>query len=285
MTNNLATIPVKAVDINKAFGFEGRTAPQIPTLKINGSDEEEGISAPKGNFVWDNGTDILYAPEITIRTFLKTIQYRRYHPTDKAQNDVSIIANSFRAEFRSTSGKIACGKLSKRKYEELGDNVSPVQKELQDEVKCKLILFGLVSGEFTNVETKEKVHLEDELFIWVTSQSSFMLMDKVITGIERERRPVPCTPIKIELKKEKNGQVTFFTPITKVLNKAVKLNGEIDMAHLEKIKAYVSDTNSYVEKKYNDAIKAGNIDREFANLGEILDGKKPAEFPNDPLEL
>lgn len=287
MTNQLTTLPKNAVDINKMFGFEGKPIPILPILKINGSDEDEGITAPKGTFVYDNGKDVLYSTEVTIRTFLKGLQYRLYHPTDKTQNDFSIIANSFRAEFRSASGRIACGKLPKKQYAELGDNASTQQKHLQDNVKCKLILFGLISGKFTNVETKEEVTLEDELFIWVTSQSSFMPLDQAVTGIEKERRPVPCTPIKIKLKKEKNGSVTYYTPIPEVLKDSIELNAERDIPKLEKIKQYVVDTNKHIDDKYNAAIKDKNMDKYFANLGEILEGKivKDTGFSNDPLEF
>ena len=268
------TLPTNAIDINKAFGFSSdRPKPEIPSLKVNGTDDDDGTSAPKGTFVYDDGDRVLYAQDVTIRTFLKGMQYRMYHPKDKLKNDVSIIGNSFRVEFRSTSGKIACGKLSKKKYEELGAAATTEQKELQDLVKCKLLIFGLVSGKFTNLDTKEDVVVKDELFVWVTSQSAFMPMDQAISGIEKERRPVPCTPIRIKLKKEKNGSVTYYVPMPDVLNEVIPLNGEVDLANLEKIKNYVTSTNKYVEGKYNEALKSKTMDADFASVGTTIEAK------------
>jgi len=277
MTNTALAIPNTAVDINRLFGFQEKAAPSIPYLKVNGTAEDEGIGAPKGTFVLDNGSRVLYAETATIRIYVKGLQYRLYHPKDSAKNDMSIIANSFRAEFRSISGRIACGKLPNKQFAELGDNVSPQQKELQDSVKCKLIVFGLVSGKFKDVETGDEVDVTDELFMWVTSQSSYMVMDSTIRGIEKERRPIPCTPIKLKLKKEKSGSVTYFVPMPEVTNDSVKLNAEVDLVHLEKIKKFINETNHYVNEKYNAAIKDKAVDTKFDALGAILDG--------DPLSL
>lgn len=283
MTNTaIATIPTNAVDINKAFGFESsKMKPDIPVLKINGADEEEG-TAPKGTFVYDDGDRVLYANDVVIRAFLKGIQYRRWDSKDKTKNDMSIIATSFRAEFRSTSGKIACGKISSKKFAEMGNMVSPAQKELQDSVKCKLVLFGLVSGKFTSVDTKEEVTLHDQLFIWATPQSAFMPLDQTISGIEKERRAIPCTKIKLKLKKEKQGQVTYFVPQAEVLSDVVELSVEHDLPKLAKINKFVSDTNAHVDNKYNEALKAKAIDNNFTAVGEVLDDKK-ADFTNDEI--
>jgi hypothetical protein len=225
---------------------------------------------------------VLYANDVVIRTFFKGIQYRRWDAKDKSRNDMSIIANSFRAEFRSTSGKLACGKLSSKKYAEMGSLVSPAQKELQDTVKCKLILFGLLSGKFISVDTKEELELHDQLFIWATPQSAFMPMDQVISGIEKERRTIPSTKIKLKLKKEKQGSVTYYVPQPEVLSDEVKLSLETDIPNLEKIKKFVSDTNAHVDAKYNEALKAKTLDSNFATVGEILDGKK-ADFEDSSI--
>ena len=276
MTNTaLATIPTNAIDINKAFGFESnKPKPTIPTLKINGADEEEGVSAPKDTFVYEDGEHILYSTEVTIRTFYKGMQYRRYDSKDKTKNDMSIIANTFNAEFRSISGRLACGKIANKKFAELGSLATTEQKELQDSVKCKLILMGMVSGKFTNVDTKEEVVMEDKLFIWVTPQSAFMPLDQVIKGIEKERRAIPCTKIKLKLKKEKQGQVTYFIPQPEVLSDVVNLSAEVDLPSLAKINKYIADNNAHVNSKYDEALKIKSLDSNFATAGEILEGKK-----------
>lgn len=272
MSKELTLKSNSPTDINKAFGFESsKPKPVIPVLKINGSDDEDGTKAPKGTFVYDNGDKILYANEVSIRTFYKGYQYKLYSATDPSKNDTSIIAKTFRDEYRSISGRLACGKMPKKRYMELGDNVTAQQKFLQDNVKCKLLIFGLVSGEFINLDTKEKEIVEDALFTWIVSQSGFMAVDQAVTGIEKERRAVPLTPIKLMLKKEKMGSVTFYVPIPVVGGDSVALDIKRDGAYLNQIDSFISDNNSYINSKYNEATKGKNEDSNFAKVAQAVD--------------
>lgn len=265
MTNELATVGTSAVEINKAFGFDQeKMKPLIPYLKINGNDEEEG-TAPKGVFTLDNGENLLYANEVVIRSFMKAYQYRAYHATDKTKNDMSTIERTFKGEFRSLSGRTACGKMANKKYKELGANVSAAQKTLQDSVKCKLLVFGVVSGTFTDLATKKEVIVEDDLFMWTVSQSAFMVMDQAITGIGKENRAVPCTPIKLKLKKEKNGAVTYFVPVPEVLDWTAELKVTRDGDYLAKVRDFVKGTNDYINTRYNAAIKGKQENENFAS--------------------
>lgn len=281
----LALIENNPTALNKAFGFESRPKPSIPILKINGSDDEDGTKAPKGTFVYDDGDRLLYSPEASVRAFVKGYQYRLYSATDASKNDSSIIGLSFKEEFRSMSGRLSCGKMNKKKYFELGDAVTSQQKYLQENVKCKLLLFGLVSGTFTDLDTKTETKLEDALFVWTVSQSGFMVMDNTISGISKERRAVPLTPIKLTLKKEKNGSVTFFVPIPNVTGDSVKLNITKDGEHLGKIKTFIKDTNEYVNSKYNEAIKGQGENENFRKVAKASGTIDGTAKEVDPLDL
>lgn len=287
MSNDLATLSTNPVAINKAFGFAGRPKPLIPTLKINSDDDEDGTKAEKGTFVLDDGDKILYAKEVTVRSFLKAYQYRVFDKDDKTKNDSSIIANNFDVEFRSVSGKIACGKMGKKAYAALGDRATASQAALQKAVKCKLLVFGLVSGEFTDLDTKAIVKVEDALFVWVVAQSSFMVIDASIKGIEKERRPVPLTPIKLTLNKVISGKVTYFEPIPAVQNVTVPLVPERDQAYLATIQKFVKGNNDYVNQKYSEAHKGKVQSEDFKTVGQIIEGKVTPvnDMPNDPLDL
>lgn len=282
MTQDLSTIQNNPTAINALFGFEGKPKPIIPTLKVNGNDEE-GAYAPKGTFVLDDGDRVLYANEVIIRSYVKSYQYQIYDAANPDKNDRSTIEHSFKGEFRSISGKLMCGKMQKKKYEELGDAVTSIQKYYQENVKCKLLLFGVVSGQFTDLDTKAEVDVKDQLFFWTVAQSGFMDMDRAINGIARERRAVPLTPIKISLKKEKNGSVVFFVPVPNVTSDTVQMDVASVTASLEKINKFVKDSNTYVTNKYNSALRTGNEDKDFATLGEILEGSS-REIADDSLD-
>lgn len=281
MSTELATVANNAAAINKAFGYKGKSKPSIPILKINGADEEEGVSAPKGTYVYEDGDRILYTSEVSIRSFTKAYQYRVFNLADASKNDMSIIANDFKAEFRSLSGRLACGKMNKKKYISLGDNVTAVQKSLQESVKCKLLIFGLVSGKFTDADTKQEVIVEDALFYWITPQSGFMPLDRAITGLEKERRAVPLTYINLRLKKEKTGQVTYFVPVVEVTTNTAPLNIERDGGYLKQITKFIEDTNEFVNSRYNEATRGRQEDANFAEVGKTIEGK--SSFYNDPL--
>lgn len=282
MSQDLALIQNNPTAINALFGFEGKPKPIIPILKVNSNDDGDGSTAPKGTFVLDDGDRVLYANDITIRSYVKAYQYRIYDTANPDKNDNSTIESSFKGEFRSISGKVMCGKMPKRNYEALGDSVTSAQKYYQDNVKCKLLIFGVVSGKFTDLDTKAEVDVVDELFNWTVAQSGFMGVDRAITGISKERRAVPMTPIKVSLKKEKMGSVVYFVPVPTVTPDTVVLDAVTDTARLAKISKFIQDSNTYVNNKYNAALKSKNQNNDFATLGEILEGSS-REIQDDSL--
>lgn len=287
MSQDLATVADgnNAVAINKMFGFDSKQKPQIPSLKIEGSADEEGVvKAPKGTFVYDDGDKLLFAEEVHIRSFIRAFQYRLYDGDNKDKSDQSIIGQDFDTEYRSISGRISCGKLGKKKVKELGKNMSKEQQYFQDKVKCKLMIFGLVSGNFTNVDTKEKVQLEDQLILWVCPQSAFISIAETLKGIEKERRPVPLTPIRLSLKKEKNGAVTYYMPIPHVETRMATFVVDRDKEYLRRITEFIAGTNDYVNTKYNEALKSSTQNDNFATVDKAVK-VEGALFTDDPLDL
>lgn len=264
--------------INKLFGITSdKPKPIIPVLKVNEHDDEG--SAPKGTFVYDDGDRVLHAKEVRIRSFVKAYQYRLFCSSDKSKNDISTIGLNFKHEFRSISGRIACGKLSKKAFEKISANATSQQLFFQKEAKCKLLVFGLVSGTFTDLDTKGEVVLKDALCVWSVSQSGFMSINDAIVGIERERRAVPLTPIRVHLKKEKTGTVTFHVPVPEVLGETAELDVARDSAHLEVITKFIKDTNDYVDSKYNIAVNGKSENDNFAHVA------KDSGIANDPLDF
>lgn len=281
-SNEITKLQNNPVELNKAFGFEGRPKPPIPLLYINSSDDDEGMSPPKGTFVLNDGDRLIFSTEITIRSFVKAYQYRLFDKDNKANSDMSIIANSFKEEFRSMSGRLACGKMNNKAFKDLGDNVSTQQKYYQDNTKCKLMVFGLVSGAFIDLDNKENIALKDALFMWLVPQSNFMAIDGVITGIAKERRPVPLTPIKLTLVKEKYGSNTYYSAVPSVTTDTVKLEADKDLAHLSKVKDFIKDTNKVINDKYNAATRGRNENDNFAEVAkasDVVNGKAKVVDP------
>lgn len=285
-STEVAIFDQSAAKINEMMGFVTRQKPQIPLLKVNAGDDDDDNAAPSDTIVYDDGDNILYAKEVNIRVFFMGYQYRLYDKDDKAKNDMSIIAPTFNAEFRSLSGRIACGKKSKKVFEGLGNRATAQQVELQKSVKCKLLIFGLVSGKFTNLDTGTEVEVKDALFNWGVSQSAFITMAETVKGVGKERRAIASTPIKLTLQKKKEGKVTFYVPVPEVLPDTVKLAPE-NKKHLEEIAKFVKDTNDYVNQKYNTAHKVSAENDEFSKVGKTIEGSAKVidDMPNDPLDI
>lgn len=284
-STEVAVFDQSAAKLNAMMGFVTRQKPVIPLLRLNSGDDEDANNAPSDTIVYDDGDNLLYTKTANIRVFFQGFQYRVFDQEKKKHTDMSIIAPNFDAEFRSMSGKIACGKLSKKKFEELGNKATAAQVEAQKKVKCKLILFGLVSGTFTNNETKAEVEITDQLFIWTVSGSAFIDMADIIKGIGKERRAIASTPIKLTLAKKKEGKVVYYVPISEVLADTVKMVPE-NMKHMDSIKNYVKDTNDYIESRYNNANRVGAENGKFAQVGKVIDGvATEVDMPNDPLDL
>lgn len=282
MSKDLAVIQNNAVEVNKLFGFANTVEREIAVLRIEGAEDEEGVvKAPKGSFVYDTGMKQFHASEVHFRAYVKAFQYRLYDKDNRDNNDMSIIGKDFTTEYRSASGRIACGKLSKKKAADLGDSVSKQQQYYQDNVKCKLLVFGVVSGDFTDVDTKEKVKLEDKLCIWTVSQSAFISIAETLKGIEKERRPVPLTPIRLSLKKERNGTVTFYAPIPHVETRTVNFVLPRDEEYLQTIQKFIQDTNEYVGGKYHEAVQSASRNDNFAEVKKVAKGS----MPDDPLDI
>ena len=96
MTTEIALLnEYSANKINEMMGFVSTPKPQIPAFKVNGSDDDDGLKAPKGTFVYDDGDRVLYATEAHIRVFFMGYQYRYYAKEKDVKSDASIIAVSY----------------------------------------------------------------------------------------------------------------------------------------------------------------------------------------------
>jgi len=259
MTDNLpATIDLSDEELNRQLGIsQEKSGPSVPRLKINSLAEDENEKPlPMGTFFIDEKDQPrAYSKEVKIRIVTRVYQYQNYSQDDKKMLDESMMLPSLFSEFPSMSGKLKCGKLSKKKVE--GVTLSPTQAKIQKDVKCRMFVFCLVSFTGTTVDGKE-VTYADKPVLWVPSQSAFVIVGDVMESFDKQKRAAIKYPVSLKLKKEKNGNVVYYNPVPTILNEAVALT-QVDVDAINSARDFISGVNKRVKEAYDRSLnKAAN---------------------------
>lgn len=259
-------------ELNQALGITQEKGPRVARLKINAEAEDENEKPlPLGTFYIDeviDGKDAprAYSKTASIRIVTRVFQFQNYDQEARKMVDESVMRTSLFAEFPSKSGKMKCGKLGKKQVE--GNTLSAAQTKLQKDVKCRMITFCLVSFTGTRQDGTEVVY-KDKPVLWVPSQSAWTIMDDVLKSFEKQKRAVIKYPVTMTLKKEKNGNVTYYNPVPSISNEAVVLT-EADMEAVQTSQAFVKDTNARVMSEYNRVINSRNKVEEDTGTEETV---------------
>lgn len=273
MTTNLpANIGMSDAELNQALGITQEKGPRVARLKINADAEDENEKPlPLGSFYIDeviDGKDAprAYAKKVDIRIVTRVFQFQNYDQTARKMVDESVMRTSLFAEYPSKSGKMKCGKLGKKQVE--GNTLSPEQTKLRKDVKCRMITFCLVSFTGTTQDGTEVVY-KDKPVLWVPSQSAWTIMDDVLKSFEKQKRAAIKYPVALTLKKEKNGNVTYYNPVPAISNEPVVLV-EADMEAVQSANEFVKSTNGRVMESYNSVINSRNAAKEDGNTSELV---------------
>lgn len=290
MTNQLPVTleTLSDADLNHQLGISRDKGPRTPRLKINASaDDDNEKPLPLGTFYIDEVVDGKDAPraytkEVSIRIVTRVYQFQHFDQEKKKLLDESVMRTSLFAEFPSRSGKMKCGKLSKKQVE--GNTLSSEQAKLQKDVKCRQIMFCLVSYKGTTQDGTE-IEYKDKPCLWVVSQSAWTTMDEVLQSFEKQKRAALRYPVTLGLKKEKNGNVTYYNPVPKITNDAVTLS-QVDVDAVNTSKALIDDVNSKVMEAWNKAIKGETTadDVRSENLAEEVGAVVVKKSKKDDLD-
>lgn len=254
MTTNLPANlnDVSDEELNAALGISHDNGfDNVTRLKINKDAEDDQEKAlPMGTFfIVKKDTPRVYAKEITMRIVTRVFQYQHFDQTVKKMLDQSVLNSDLFGEFPSSSGKVKCGKLSKKQLE--GVNVSEAQAKVQKDVKCRMFIFGLVSYK-GNTQDGTEVSYVDEPVLWVPGQSGWKIMNDVLESFEKQKRAGIKYPVTIKLKKEKNGAVTYYVPVPSIGSEPVKLT-QVDSIAISSAMEYVKSVNNKIMTDYRRA--------------------------------
>jgi len=271
MTENLpVTIDLSDEELNRQLGItQESSGPIVPRLKINSLAEDENDKPLQmGTFYIDEKDQPrAYAKEVKIRIVTRVFQYQHFSQEEKKMLDESVMLPSLFAEFPSSSGKIRCGKLSKKQAE--GVTLSPEQAKIQKEVKCRMFVFCMVSFTGTTVDGQEVVYT-DKPVLWVPSQSAFVIVDDVLKSFDKQKRAAIKYPVSLKLKKEKNGNVIYFNPVPTITSEPATLT-KIDEEAINSARDFIAETNKRVKANYARSLnKAPNTATDSADNATVV---------------
>lgn len=239
--------------LNQMLGISTSGGNSRVELKINKhSEDDQERQIPMGSFYISGGetSEPAYSKSIEFRIISPTYQYERYDSKEEKYLARSIIANNFKAEFISDDGTIRCGKLTKKQAE--GQILSEEQKVLQEQVDCKMTLWGLVT--FTGKSADGTVvEYKDYPVAWRLSQTGFMEAMTILKAYEKSKKAAVKYPLTVTLRKEKKGDTIYYVPVFVIAAEPSPIPNKVSDA-LQSMKEYITSINNMVTDSYNAAI-------------------------------
>jgi hypothetical protein len=268
--------------------------PEFKRLTINraGEDDNENM-IPVGTYTLktpEHGT--IFAKSITIRPFVKRFQYRRYDPKGGedhlgATTNRSRMAATFREEMWDEQGTLRCGRP--KGYWGIKDTLPQEVQDLNDQISCFLIIWGMVTFHDAVSSTGEKLGDVGEVkFIWNTRGNAYQFMDKMFKTLTDKNEVMQSFPITLTTKREKKGDNTYYIPLGTLDFKVKRVwDAAADEPVLLEALEYVQRANTATYDKYLEALQddkdAPIVD---AVTGKVFDGEyTEIDFPDDEIDF
>ena len=191
-----------------------------------------------------------------MRVLFRGYQYTLFDAKEKKMLDSSVILPTFFGEFKSQSGKLACGRLSKKRVKEIGEhNLTAEQKYFQENVKVKTHLFVSVSYE-GKTQDGETSTVTNALCLYNPSSKAAYTIDEVLAGVEKEGRTIPLTTLNVKTKREKTGDNVYYVPVVEVEQGAAAPDAQV-VEHIRTAVGFVESSNEYITKRYTEVLAGG----------------------------
>lgn len=278
MATDLVNIDKASEDEILALTGQGgvRRTSSFLTLNINKhAEDDDGNPTPVGTYssYSPEHQAPVFFPTAEFRPLMRAFQYRVWNADKQEYSNRSIMFKSWSDEAFDEQGGLACGKVAKRKLDQLTD----AEKEVQKKIKARIILFGLLNA---TGQTAKGVAVEfaNTPVMWSASGSSFMLLSEPIDRLDR----VPMFTKSFSLAKptrKKEGQTVWYVPTFDWSAAAFKLD-EAAIDGIKKAQAYIDETNAEIISKWT-AVKSKQSKTSALNA-EAIDITKELGFA-DPI--
>lgn len=228
------------------FGGSQNEGIDLPSLRVNYDDEDnDGNEIPRGQWAITLKGVTVYSKTVSFRVFMPRNQYSHY---DRDANELvskSVLFQNFRdPEIYSTCGRMKCGKLSKKDFE----NLDTGEKEIQKQIKAAKVLFGLIT--ITGVDAHKNEHtFENEPAMFFARGTNFMPIADKLQELEKKHIFYPRVWLDFSLQRKKNDGVTYWEVVPEVGTQADI--SPTDFGLLRDFSETIKLENESVFNKYN----------------------------------
>ena len=263
---------VSSADLMKLTGQadSGTEESGLPRLSINhASEDDEGNSLPRGYYAVKNPKtgEIVFAEEASFRPFIRLFMYSAWDNEAEAFGSQTVQLNTLNGVFYDSTGGERCGRLVKAEMDKLDPN-SP-EYAAQKNVKCNQVIYGIVALKGINAKGEEAA-IQNLPVVWYVKGVSFIPVSDFIRSLNKQKKPMWETIMKLTTAKNKKGANTFF-------GAGVRHEGNTqftadDKAVMEFFFKGVQGFNQSILKKYKGVIKSSTKPVD-ADLGDSLESE------------
>jgi len=275
--NNGSALPadlskVSTADLMKITGQvdSGSEDSGLPRLSINhASEDDEGNSLPRGYYAIKNPKtgEVVFAEQASFRPFIRLFMYSAWDNEAEAFGSQTVQLNTLNGVFYDSIGGERCGRLSKAEMDKLDAN-SP-EYAVQKNVKCNQVIYGIAAANGINAKG-EKASIQNIPVVWYVKGVSFIPVSNFIRSLNKQKKPMWETVMRLTTTKNKKGANTFYGAIVQHEGNA-QFTAD-DKALMEFFFKGVKGFNDSILKKYRDVIKSTTkgVDK---SLGDSLEGE------------
>jgi hypothetical protein len=208
LSSDLITFDEKSFhEIAKLTGATTRETIVLPNLTINrSSEDDEGTTVPSGTFKIAQEGVAIYSKTAIFRPFINAYQYVEYDPVSNTYPNRSIVIKSFNEEPIDLLGGISCGKVAFKDQDKLG----PEEQLRQKHIKCRRLMYGLVTMEDGVNTTGEATTVEDLPVLFRLASSNFIAPQDALKAITRLKHQYFQHSLELSLKREKKGATVYY---------------------------------------------------------------------------
>jgi hypothetical protein len=269
---------IETISNKELMELTGQSQPKmglgLPSLRVNYDDEDENENKiPRGEWSLYTGGHTIYAKTVLFQPILKTYQYSHFDNKEMKMVSTSIHFNNFGDEVPDDAGGFKCGKLPKKAVEKLSEAEQKVQKD----IKLAQVFFGFTTIEGVN-EKGEKAKAENVPSVFYAKGTHYMPMSELLEAMTKANELMQATIIKLDLKREKNGGVTYWEAVPAIVERVTVTKDTF--AKLREFSETVKAENSQIIDKWSkvrskrgtEETQKGVVEKLTRELDDTLDG-------------
>ena len=279
--NNLVNIKgMSDEQIMQAIGQDdgSNLGNNIPRLAINRTPEDDdGNQLPVGHFyTYDSniGQNVFGKP-VTLRPFIRAMQYMQYDAEKGEYVNRSIIFKSWKEEAIDILGGTRCGKIPFKERSTL----TPEELERQRTIRCYKLVYGLLSFKDGKTAQGNSHSVENLPVLYRVTGTAFSPVSAALDQLKKRKKLMFNCTFSLDTKRQKKGGNVFYIPEIGVNADTNLQLSDTDMETLKVFQESIDTENTEVVESYNSAKtkRANGSDKVDAQIVEDVDDELPEQ--------